>query len=816
MKSFLLAWLLFKRDWRAGEMRILLFAVVTAVTCLSSIGLFTDRVSRAIETQTAALFGGDLVVESDQPIKPAWREHAQKLQLRDSVTLSFLSMVEANGQFQLAAIKAVDQHYPLIGEFRRPSRDSVWLSPRLVSGLAIKNNTKIKVGVASFTAAPFIQVEPDATNEWSLFAPRLMMSLADVEKTKIIQPGSRLNYRWALTGSSAHLEELRAFLLAESPGLRILSAAKDQPTLSNILTRSSDYFQLASLVSIALTAVACAIAIRRYTERHYRYVALLRTFGMEQPDILRVYLWNVLGFGLMAAIIGGILGLAGQWLLDHVFKNLISIPLPAISFWPIGYAVILVLITLMGVGLPHLLRLKNVPTLHILRARVLPAERATAYWYLVTLLMLLLIGYFTVQNLTVLGYFVASVLCVVALLLVAGWLMLAGLQRVRSQLNSAWRFGLANVHRYRTNSLVLLVGFGFCIMVLLLMLHLQNGLLQDWRQSLPVGTPNYFVVNIPAESVKELENFLAAKQVKTAGFYPVVRGRLTTLNGKPFKEAIPESARADESLQRSLNLTWRGTLPEKNTLLAGQWWNQKEWGLPVVSVEHRFAERLHLKMHDVIGVTVNDQIVTAKIVNIRDVNWVSFRPTFYMIYPPKILQNFPATYLTSFYLSKQQNILLTDLVQKFPSVSVIDVADITSRLQSLMNNVTQAIFFILGFVFIASISVLMAGVQANITDRMQASMILRALGASQKQLTIIMLNEFMLIGAIAGLIAAIGAAITSIYISSHVFELADRSVWQLFLLGPLVGVVVVTGTGLLASRKILRQNAAEILRTFEG
>lgn len=729
-------------------------------------------------------------------------------------------MVESKDQFQLAAIKAIDENYPLIGELRAAQKilypDTVWVSARLASILSLHERSQIKIGNAIFTFGTILQAEPDATNEWSLFAPRLMMRLDDVDKTKIIQPGSRLNYRWALVGDAHQLEALRVYIRAQSPSLKILSAAKDQPTLSNILTRSNDYFHLASLVSIALTAVACAIAIRRYTERHYRYVALLRTFGMVQSQILRVYSCNVLSFGLIAAIFGGILGIALQWLLDHVFKGLISIPLPAISLWPILFAILVVLLSLLGVGLPHLLRLKNVPTLHILREQIKPAHQLTIAWYCATFALVFGIAYFSVHNFSVLGYFLVIVLCIVILLFAAGWLILEGLQRFRSQLNSAWRFGLANAHRYRTNSLVLVVGFGFCIMVLLLMLHLQMSLLQDWQQSLPIGTPNYFAVNIPAQNVQELENFLAAKHVKSAGFFPVVRGRLTTLNGQAFKEAIPESARADESLQRSLNLTWAATLPEKNTVVAGQWWTKAEWNHGLVSVERRLAERLHLKMLDEIGVTVNDQLITAKIVNIREVNWVSFRPTFYMIYPPKILQKFPASYLTSFYLPQQQNKLLSELVQKFPSVSIIDVADITLRLQSLINNITTSILFILGFIFIASMSVLIAGVQANITDRLQASMILRALGASQKQLTIIILNEFFVIGAIAGVMAAIGAAIASNLLSGFIFDVTDRNVWPIFLLGPLIGVGVVTGIGFLASRKVIHQKPAEILRTFDA
>ena len=688
--------------------------------------------------------------------------------------------------------------------------------PRLAVNLALQANDTIKVGVAALHPSAFLEFEPDSPSEWSIFAPRLLMRLDDVEKTKVIQPGSRISYHWAMTGSSKQVASLRDFVESQKiSGVKILSAKKDQSSLENSLTRANDYFNLAGLVSMALAAIACAISIKRYTERHFRYVALLRTFGMVQAQILRVYLWNVLGWGLIAALLGGFLGIAGQWVLDRALTQFITIPLPPISMTPIINAILLALITLIGVGLPHLLQLKNVPTMTVLHNNLLTERARSAHWYVITFLFVTALSYFSVRNLTVWSYFLASVIGMTILLLIAGWLMLAGLRRIQSQLSSAWRFGIANVHRDHANSLVLLVGFGLSIMVLLLMIHVQSGLLLDWRNDLPKDTPNYFVINIPKQNISALENYLEKNHIKSAGFYPLVRGRLTMLNGQDIMKALPESSRKDESLQRALNFTWCENLPEHNRLYAGHWWSKAELAQPIVSVEHHFAERLNLHIGDEIGVTVDNQLLNAKITNMRDVNWTSFRPNFFMIFPPNMLDKFPATYMTSFYLPKQQSIVLTKLVENFPSASVLDVADITERLQSIINNIVTAILFILCFVFIASIAVLMAGIQANINDRIQASMILRALGATQRQLTIIMINEFLIIGAIAGMMAAIGAAIASQFITSHIFQLSNTNVWHLLLLGPTIGILLVTTIGLIASRQVLHQNAAKILRTFD-
>ncbi len=392
MKSLLLAWRLLGRDWRAGEMRVFLFAVVTAVMCLSSIGLFTDRMNRSINTQSAVILGGDLVIVSDQPINPQWHKRAAQLQLHETLSLSFLSMVQVNDRFQLATVKAVDAHYPLLGTVsiadamfakgrttkQGPPPESLWVSPRLASSLQLQQNDKIKVGEAAFKLSAFLQNEPDSPSDWVVFAPRLMMRLDDVDKTKIIQPGSRLTYRWGLIGTAKNLEQLRGFIEAEHvSGVKILSATHDQPTLDNVLTRALDYFHLASLMTMVLAAIACAIAIKRYTERHYRTVALLRTFGMVQAQIVRVYLWNILGLGLVAAICGSALGLGVQWLIDFIFSELIALTLPSISVTPILTAMLLALIVLTGVGMPHLLRLKNVPTIMVLRNMPLPSPLST-------------------------------------------------------------------------------------------------------------------------------------------------------------------------------------------------------------------------------------------------------------------------------------------------------------------------------------------------------------------------------------------------------------------------------------------------------
>ncbi len=830
MKRMMLALRLLGRDWRSGEVRVLALAVVIAVASMSSVGFFTDRVQQLLVLQANVLLGADLVIAADHPLPVDFQTSARQSGLRTAQTESFLSMVQADGRNQLVAIKAVSSQYPLRGQLRIaprrfaedheaediPAPGSLWADARLLGELGIRTGDRVAVGDTSLIISAVISHEPDRDGSLFNIAPRILMNQSDVAATGLIQPESRVQYRLLVAGKAALLKDYRkAVEIKLGRGEHIESVEDARPEMRTALERARQFLGLASMVSVILAGVAMAMATRRFVARHLDNVAILRTCGATQKDILALFGGQLLALGLAASALGCVAGYIAQGLLGEALGSLAAANLPPPTWLPAAFGMAIGLLSLACFSLPPLLHLRNVPTLRVLRRDMgaLPAPSVTAY--LLGLAVLAAMILWQAGNmrlgLMVLGGSAATVL-VLTLATVA---VLALIRRSRRRASGVWRFGMANLTRRSRGNIVQVVAFGLGMLALLLLGVVRVDLLADWQASLPADAPNRFIINIQPDQVKPIAAFFKGNGFNGTSLFPMVRGRLTAINDKPVSPENYSDEQARRLVEREFNLSWAGELQADNSIVAGHWWRAGGDGRDVLSVEEGLAKTLGIALGDTLTYQIGGETFTARVANLRKVAWDSFHVNFFVIAPPGALNAFPASYITSFYLPLGKEAFLSRLVRQFPNITVIDVAAIMAQVRQVIERVTLALEYVFGFTVLAGLLVFYAAIQSSLDERLLEGAVLRTLGAGRRQLLGGMAVEFAGIGLIAGLIAASGAAIAGYMLAEHVFHFAYRVNVALWWWGAAGGAVIVSIAGIWGTRGILRRPPWQTLREVQ-
>jgi putative ABC transport system permease protein len=819
-----------KRDLRAGELTLLAAALVIAVAAMSAVGFFTDRVGRSIERQSASLLAADLAVQSPYPIPAAMREHARALHLATAATLSMRSMVSAGDQMQLAEVKAVGDGYPLRGQvssaaslFGRaeeaggvPAPGTAWAEARLMQTLGLKPGDSITVGAASLKLARVLVLEPDRGGDFFNIAPRLLMNLKDVPATQLVMPGSRVSHRLLAAGTPTEVEQFRSWVKARlDRNQRLLSVRDARPQVRSALTRASQFLQMAALVAVVLAGVAIAMAARRYAARHLDTCAIMRCLGATQRTIVSVLGLEMLILSLTAALAGSALGYAAQEGLAWLFRDLSQGALPPPSLAAAWTGVATGLVTMLGFALAPLVSLKDVPPLRVLRRDLGDGNRFSLIAVMLAAAAIMALAPWNggdVQlSLNLLG---ACALTMIGLGAMA-WLLVQGLGRLRSRVGTAWRFGLAGVARRARSSSVQIVALGLGIMVMLLMAVVRADLLAGWQASIPEDAPNHFLINIPPGQVQALKKFLADRGVSTEGIYPMIRGRLVAVNDKPVRIDDYQDDRARRLADRETNLSWAQALQGDNTITAGHWWRPGD-STPQFSIETGIADTLGLHLGDKLTYQVADRQISGRITSLRKVEWDSFNANFFVLARPGMLDGFPATWITSFYLDAGRDALLTALVNRFPSVTVIDVAAILERVRAIIAGVSHAVEYVFAFTVLAGLLVLVAAVQATQDERMHESAILKTLGATRAVVARGLAAEFLVLGAVAGTLAAAAAMMAGWLLATRVFHidyLFDPWLWPA---GVAAGACGVLAAGWFGLRRVMTETPAAVLRRTAG
>jgi putative ABC transport system permease protein len=816
-----------RRDWRAGELRVLSIALVIAVGGLTAVGFFTDRVQQAMRLQASELLAADLVLSSSEPITRERIDHARQDGLRSARTVSFRSVALAGDKMQLVELKAVSGTYPLRGSLRKasapfavdemtreiPAHGEVWVTAPLLQALAVNMGDSIDLGRSAFKITAVLTYEPDRGGELFTIAPRVLLNIDDVAATGLIQRGSRVNYRSLFAGQADAVQRYQRWL---SPRIgvneRILTLEEGRPELRTALQRARQFLGLAALVSVLLAGVAIAMAARRYAQRHLDTSAIMRCLGATQGTIVAIFTWEMVWLGLLANIAGCALGYVAHGVLTRILAGIVNAALPLPSLRPLLVGIPAGTAILIGFALPPLLALRHVPPIRVLRRDIGAVSASAALTYGAAFVTMLGLLAWQARDLKLFGWIAAgTVITLLALGLIA-YVLVRALNGLRGRVGVAWRFGLANIARRARGSATQIVAFGLGVMVLLLLSIVRGDLLEGWRRTLPPHTPNQFLINIQPDQVRALQQFLAAHGVAAAQLYPMVRGRLVAINGQRVSGENYPDPRTRRLATREFNLSWASQLQSDNRVTAGTWWGPGDSGQPLVSFEQGLAKTLGIKLGDRLTYNIAGDELELRISNLRSVDWDTFNVNFFAILPPDVLNPFPTTYVTSFYLPVSGRTMLATLVRQFPNVTVVDVDALLSKVRTIMDRVSTAVDYVFVFTVLAGLVVLYAAIQATQDERRYEGAVLRILGARQYQLRRSLLAEFVTLGMMAGVLAGFAATVLGYVLAEHVFHFRYHLNPWIWLIGWLGGAIGIGIAGMLGTRHVLHQPPMKTLR----
>lgn len=815
------------RDLRAGELTVLLVAMIVAVTSMTSVGFFTDRVARAVQAQAAETLAADVVIRSPAPITADYLETGAAAGMQTAVTTEFPTVALAPGGRSLSIISAVSAGYPLRGRVRVtdelfgasytaaavPEPGTAWAAAGVLARLDVDIGDTVSLGSAEFKITRVLEFRPDQGFGFTSLAPSILVNVSDVPAMDVIKPGSRVTYKQLFAGSP---EQVAAFAARYKDALQPeeqLSTIDDAGAqITAAIDRARRFLTLASLVTVILAAVATAMAARRYAMRHLDTVALLKSLGARQSFILITTSIQLILIIAVTALLGSVLGYIAQWVLGFLSARFTPFALPEPSLQAAAIGLVTAATIALGFALPHLLQLRTTPPLRVLRHELEPPPLRASLVYGVALSALVLMIWFIVRDLRLLTYVVAGVIGTTLLAVAGGWALVKAFTRFRGAGGVAWRYGLANISRRGRESVVQIVAFGLGLMVLLLLTIVRNDVLADWRRTLPDDAPNYFLLNIEPQDWDGIAALFERELSAVPEFLPLIRGRLTTINGVPINDYEFPSPQGNNFVRREANLTWTPTLPESNRLLEGEWWSADYDGELLVSLEGDFARQIGVSIGDELGFSVGGETVTAPVVSLRFIEWDSLAPNFYMIFSPGVVRELPQTYLSSLYIDDDKRDVLRMLLQEYPGVTVFDLEVTLAQVRSIIDRASMAVQYVFLFTLLAGVVVMLAAVQITRDERRFESAILHTLGARRRQILQGIAAEFVALGGLAGFLAALGATVIGFLLARFVFDLSYTVDPVLWIVGLASGALIVGVTGTLATRKAVNEPPVAVLR----
>ncbi|MCW0350363.1 putative ABC transporter permease subunit YbbP [Pantoea ananatis] len=802
-------WRWFWREWRSPSLLIVWLALTLAVACVLALGSISDRMEKGLSQQSRDFMAGDRTLRTSTAAPPDWLAKAQQAGLSVSRQLSFMTMTFAGQTPQLASVKAVDNHYPMFGELQtrppglKPQPGTALAAPRLMALLNLHVGDELDVGDTTLRIAGEVIQEPDGGFNPFEMAPRLLINLADADKTGAIQPGSRITWRYKFAGNPQQLENYDRWITPQiKTGQRWISIANTEDALGRSMQRAQQFLLLSALLTLMLAIAAVAVAMRHYCRSRYDLVAVLKTLGAARGALQKLIIGQWLAVLLLAAVVGGAVGLSIEALLMRMLKPVLPASLPDASLWPWVWATGALFVISLLVGLrPYRLLLATQPL------RVLRRDAVATVWPLkiyLPAMAVVVVGLLAalVGGSKMLWALLAGVVVLAGLLALLGWGTLLLLRRLTVR-NLALRLAINRLLRQPATTLSQLAAFSLSFMLLALLLVMRGDLLDRWQQQLPADSPNFFLLNMTANQVPQVRDFLQTHQIKPETFYPIARMRLSELNGHA---ADPER---DNALNRELNLTSLAALPAHNPLVAGNW----PPAAGEVSMEVELAERLGVKLGDSLTFEGDTQQLSAKITSLRKVDWESLKPNFFFIFPPGALDSQPLTWLTSFRLDNNPT-RLAQLNRAFPTLSLLDIGSIMRQIGQVLTQVSQALEIMVVLVTACGILLLMAQIQVGMRQRRQELVVYRTLGAGKRLLRTTLWCEFALIGVVSGVAAAVGAEAALWALQRKIFDFPWQPDWALWLALPLCGALLLSLCGGWLGVRLLKGKA--LFRTFDG
>ena len=830
-----LAFKLFSREFRRGELTIIFAAIALAVLTVFSLSAITERIGLNIAQKSSDFIAADRRLSSNHAVDPKLLTKANEFGLKTAKVLYFDSMLFANDELVLGSVKAGSDAYPLKGKLTikdtlrgqayevdtGPKAGSVWLSEGLFYTLDVKVGDSVELGAGVFNVSKVLIKEPDAPFFSLSGNKRVLLSYDDIPTTKAVQAGSRVFHRLLFAGNEQQLSDYYAWLKPQLKSNQSWEGIKDrQSPLGSNLDRAERFLLLAGLFGIMLAAVAMAVSAKRYCERQYDPVAMMKTLGGSRKIIRNIFLLHLCLVTVFSIVAGLLMGFILQTVGADYLAKFMGAELPQAGIRPWLLSSFIGLICALMFSLKPLLDLFDIPPLRVLR-RNLGDELALSRLHIILSFMTIfvLMWLFSGEIITTLILF-ASTLVVIAILFAISRLLFAAGRKLGLRPGSSWSLAIATLQKRANANAIQLISFALAIKLMLFLVVLKNDIISDWQMQVPPNAPNMFIINISEQEVDPINTFFTDNNISHEAFYPVFSGRVDAVNGEEFSRRVSKqedeekNEKAREGVNREPNLTWLDSLPEGNEITEGKWFTDGNTsGDEIeVSVFDGWRETLGLKLGDTITLLVNEKSIEAKVTSFRSVDWGSLKPNFVMILSPNMAGMVPVTYFSAAKLEDKHTKDISQLLQRYPTISMIDIKSQIEQAQSIIAQVSLAIGFVLSIVLISGALVLISQVQASLAERMQEVVILRTLGAKGRLIKLATLYEFMLLGAIAGLVAAVVSDVALLVIQQQLFNVDGRLHPYIWALGPLSGAMFVSTIGYFMVARTMRQNTQGLLR----
>ena len=809
-----------KAQLRTAEWRALLFATWIAIALATLLALLGDRLERGLLRESAAMLGADLVLSSQRPIDPARIDDALQRGFQIAQVAQFPSMVSVGDEMMLVSVRAATSPYPLRGEIRtepplpqdQPFSGEVWVEARILEQLSLQVGDQVTLGYSEFTITAAMLSSPDRGSGLRSFSPQLVMHQEDLEATGILAPGSRAEFRLLLAGEPQEIETLET-LWQTSLGdeERLFSLRADQPMTGAALGSALSYLKLTALIALLLSALTIFLSLRRFSDGQHQRCALLLSLGLNSTDLVKLYLYQLMIAWLLLSVVGTITGIALEQIILSWLKELLPEALPTPTHWrylsgpAMGFALLILL------GLPPILQLSNISVSSLFRDEIVGSDKralliqltcfallaATLLAFLgaplaaLTLLMLILVGG------ALFGWIAQQCLKLLAIPF-AKKLLLGRLLIMRLEQQKRW-------HRLQAGVVILLMT------LLSLVWVSRSDLLADWYTQIPEDTPNYFVINIQPWQTEPLQEFLDQNVIRSE-LYPMVRGRVSTLNGSSIHAQMNPQQLEHNTLNRELNLSWSDTPPSHNSIVAGRWWDA-DTSDPEISVEREMAEILGLVPGDFLGFNLGGIEIEARITSLRAVEWTSFQPNFYVIFNAAALKEMPATFITSFRLETERQALASQLVREFPSLTLIDIGQLLTQIGTWLERLGDSSALILGLTMLCGALLMLLTLHQALQQRRYESALLQTLGASAEQTQKLDLLELLLLGAVCGILAVITTELTLMLLYQHLLNLTPKLHVGMWLLLPLTSSLFFVISGILMRRRLTLSQCYHLLKS---
>lgn len=815
----------FIRDWRSREIRLLVSALIIAVMAVTSVGFFTDRIDRAMRAQATTFFGADLIIQSTRPMSEQYANQARSLGLETAMTTEFPSVVVAGNESALVQIRAVSFPYPLLGNLEtspsleqpgaatnEPIADGeIWAEANVLHRLNIGVGDKVQVGEKHFTVGRVITFAADSGGNPFQLAPKVFLPMGQLAGTGLLSPASRATFRFLAAGDAGGVATLQKQLEDELTASETLqTAGEGSSEINTALDRASRFMGLATILTVILAGAAVALASASYTRREAAHIAVMKSIGFTRQQLRNRYLLSLAAIIIVTTLFGSLLGYVSHILLTQILSSWMPAELPAASFRPLASGLITAWLTLVGFTLPALSKLLSTPPARILRNEgeetgvsvplMLISSGAATWVFLI----------WQAQDLKLASLVFIAVLLSIAILFYIAQLVARFSKLMPLKHAASWRLAIRNAGRYQQRSALLITTFGISVLALMMLSAVREDLMQAWQASIPQDAPNHFLINIQPQELTSVDEFLKQRGNDQYQLYPMIRGRLVAVNDHPVSGSDYDDPRASRLVNREFNLSASSTLPEGNIVIAGDWGQSLSAG--ELSLESGIADTLGFELGDQLTFDIAGQRFSQNIGNLREVNWDTMQPNFFVIIPPELAASYPATYITSLFVSEDDQRFTAELVKSFPAITVLDVRTILEQVRLIIEQASKAVQYVFGFTILAGIIVLLAALQTQRHERSQEIAVLKTLGGRQSQIKWSVATEFAYIGAISGLVGSVLALGLGWMLATQIFDLNYSASLLPSVLSILLSSLFVGITGILGVRPLLPTKPIALLR----